>query len=142
MLMSCNVALMLQMAAVCGVSKQMHLILETSPGRMAVESIWLLQLWVLFEYSDQQNPFRCPSVQSAGYSCSRVLLTGLPCSAICLGDWQDLVCLQAEELMAWVGRCCAARSGVKCLCRTVHAPCSDRTVSMHSPEADNNQTRT
>ena len=48
MLMSCNVALMLQMAAVCDVSKQMHLVLETSPGRMAVESIWLLQLWVLF----------------------------------------------------------------------------------------------
>ena len=95
---------------------------------------FLKNLHRIFEYSDQQDPFRCPSVQSAGYSCSRVLLTGLPCSAICLGEWQRLVCLQAEELMAWVGRCCAARSGVKCLCRTVHAPCSDRTVTVLSPD--------
>jgi len=94
----------------------------------------LLQVGVLFEYSDQQNPVRCPSVQSAGYSCSRVLLTGLPCSALCLRDWQSVVCLQAEELMACVGRCCAARSSVKCLCRTMHAPCSDRTVTVPSPD--------
>ena len=33
-----------------------------------------------------------------------------------------------------VGRCCAAHSSEKCLCCTMHAPCSDRTVTLSSPD--------
>ena len=36
--------------------------------------------------------------------------------------------------MACEGRCCAAHNSVTCLCRTMHAPCSDRTVTVPSPD--------
>ncbi len=36
--------------------------------------------------------------------------------------------------MACEGRCCAAHNSVKCLCCTMHAPCSDRTVTVPSPD--------